>query len=175
MSLWLCERGHTTPGSAGAPVCWACGSLNVHRVEMVPIEDASLFALREERDAARRAHLACQVAWEEDRAILAESQRMVAQLHEINAEVMAELEVEKLDRAEAERHEYHQHMSEADMVASNLEDRCRVTEAELEQAFREGHQAGVNNTDREGEQCDDIEVIVAAWRERRAAEKGGAK
>ena len=97
MSLWLCERGHTTPGSDGAPVCWTCGSLNVHRVEMVPIEDASLFALREERDAARRAHLACQEAWEQQRSELTMAETELAQLREIRAELLAELECERLD------------------------------------------------------------------------------
>ena len=61
----------------------------------------------------------------------------IERLRRENERLTAELEAahfvrDKVEHAKcrAERHAYHLHMSEADMVASNLEDRCRDAEAE---------------------------------------------
>ena len=48
---------------------------------------------------------------------------------------------------------------------------CEFTEAELEQAFREGRTDGINSVDRYCETLDTDDEAVAAWRERRAAER----
>lgn len=74
--------------------------------------------LKAELDAAKRAHLACQVARKQQRAELAESQRMAAQLHEIRAELLAELEAEKLD-------------------SHGLMERCKALEAEVQALKRQ--------------------------------------
>ena len=144
MSLWRCECGYIIPCSLGAPVCRACGGINVQRVEMgevtpLPSDHISGTELRgdlrralEERDAARRAHLATQAAWEALQKQNADMEAkcgaeeddadglvvQIAQLHEIRTELLAELECERLD-------------------SHGLMERCRALDTQLDVRIRD--------------------------------------
>ena len=67
------------------------------------------------------------------RALRVEHERLTDHIHQLQLDADKRILAGRALAAEAAeaRHQYHQHMSEADMVASNLEDRCRDAEAEV--------------------------------------------
>ena len=67
------------------------------------------------------------------RALRAEHERLTDHIHQLQLDADKRILAGRALAAEAAeaRHQYHQHLSEADMVASNLEDRCREAEADV--------------------------------------------